>query len=165
MRENEKTQEKSSELSAERVEENLNTTEQMETTAHDWKEPKISFHAGVRGGNKDGWCLIILAVSSANRHVSKTRHSRPLLMENDSSAAIPISQQYSKGETNFGHLVSVTVLFHTWKYICKRLEGLLLRGKVSTEKGTHKTQIKKLTSTLETSASKIHLVNARTFSH
>lgn len=39
-------------LSRERRRDNLNTTEQMETTARDWKESKISLHAGVRGGNK-----------------------------------------------------------------------------------------------------------------
>lgn len=53
MWEKEGTQEKPSELTAGREKRDLNTTEQMETSAHDWKESKISFHAGVRGGNKD----------------------------------------------------------------------------------------------------------------
>lgn len=51
----------------------LNGTEQMETTAHEWKESEISFHAGVRGSSKDWWGSIILAVSSANRYFGKVR--------------------------------------------------------------------------------------------
>lgn len=72
MRGNEGTEEKPLELLAGREGETIfNSTEQMETSAHEWKDSKISFHAIVGGGNKDWCCLIILAVSSANDTLAK----------------------------------------------------------------------------------------------
>ena len=85
----------------------LNTTEQMEATAQNWEKSKISFHAGVRGGNRDWWCLIILAVAQL-RHFSETRDSPPSLIENDGLTTIQVSNNIQE-ETNAGHLMSGTV--------------------------------------------------------
>lgn len=79
-----KNQEQPSELSAGRVGEETISTPWTDGNYHTWKASKLCFHAGVRGGNKVWWCLVILAVSSANRHFSSTGSSLTLVMDNES---------------------------------------------------------------------------------